>query len=416
MTASNSRARSGVRAPAGRATMTPMQTATATVTEAQRPSPHRPFATDEERYQAIRRRDPRAEGHFIYAVVTTGVYCRPNCGARPPCATTCASTAPPTTPNAPVSGPASAAGRASRRLPSGRRRWCRRRARARGRMEAASRCPACPTWRRRRLSTSHFHRLFKQTRRHDPAAIRRRLPPAALRRGRARRGHRDHRRDLRSGLLLQQPFLRSGRGALGMAPTQLRAGREGLEIRVTMPPGSLGQVLMAATPRGVCAMSFGDRPEPLQRELRRRFPRARAHPSGRTAGDPTCRALADRVVELVETPMGPAATSRWTWWGPPSSSGSGARCATSRRHDHHVRRGGPADRRAAGGAGGGNGLRRQPGRRGRALPPGPARRRRPGRLRLGTGAQAGAAGAGSKRRAESSGAQCRRRARVAKGT
>src|SRR5437868_4942288 len=41
------------------------------------------FASDEARYQAIHARDPRAEGQFVYAVVTTGVYCRPTCAARP---------------------------------------------------------------------------------------------------------------------------------------------------------------------------------------------------------------------------------------------------------------------------------------------------------------------------------------------
>ena len=36
------------------------------------------------RWQALRRRDPAAEGSFFYSVKTTGVYCRPTCGARTP--------------------------------------------------------------------------------------------------------------------------------------------------------------------------------------------------------------------------------------------------------------------------------------------------------------------------------------------
>src|SRR3954453_15598551 len=40
------------------------------------------LSNDEARYQAVRARDPRADGIFYYAVVTTGVYCRPRCGGR----------------------------------------------------------------------------------------------------------------------------------------------------------------------------------------------------------------------------------------------------------------------------------------------------------------------------------------------
>ena len=42
------------------------------------------FASDDERWDAVRRRDPAAVGAFVYAVRTTGVYCRPSCGARLP--------------------------------------------------------------------------------------------------------------------------------------------------------------------------------------------------------------------------------------------------------------------------------------------------------------------------------------------
>src|SRR5512140_2091443 len=35
------------------------------------------------RWAAVRTRDARADGTFVYAVKTTGVYCRPSCAARP---------------------------------------------------------------------------------------------------------------------------------------------------------------------------------------------------------------------------------------------------------------------------------------------------------------------------------------------
>jgi hypothetical protein len=42
------------------------------------------FASDHERWEAVRRRDPAAVGAFVYSVRTTAVYCRPSCAARLP--------------------------------------------------------------------------------------------------------------------------------------------------------------------------------------------------------------------------------------------------------------------------------------------------------------------------------------------
>src|ERR1700738_2989181 len=41
-----------------------------------------PFASDADRFDAVTRRDPAADGHFFYSVRTTGVYCRPSSPAR----------------------------------------------------------------------------------------------------------------------------------------------------------------------------------------------------------------------------------------------------------------------------------------------------------------------------------------------
>ncbi len=38
---------------------------------------------DDARLAAVRRRDPGADGRFLYSVATTGVYCHPSCAARP---------------------------------------------------------------------------------------------------------------------------------------------------------------------------------------------------------------------------------------------------------------------------------------------------------------------------------------------
>jgi len=42
------------------------------------------YDTDEVRWQAVQARDAQADGHFVYAVRTTGVYCRPSASAKLP--------------------------------------------------------------------------------------------------------------------------------------------------------------------------------------------------------------------------------------------------------------------------------------------------------------------------------------------
>jgi AraC family transcriptional regulator of adaptative response/methylated-DNA-[protein]-cysteine methyltransferase len=41
------------------------------------------FDTETARWDAVARRDKIADGHFVYSVLTTGVYCRPSCASRP---------------------------------------------------------------------------------------------------------------------------------------------------------------------------------------------------------------------------------------------------------------------------------------------------------------------------------------------
>src|SRR5690606_20748160 len=42
------------------------------------------YASDEGRWRAVQARDSAADGHFVYAVRSTGVYCRPSSSARLP--------------------------------------------------------------------------------------------------------------------------------------------------------------------------------------------------------------------------------------------------------------------------------------------------------------------------------------------
>jgi AraC family transcriptional regulator of adaptative response/methylated-DNA-[protein]-cysteine methyltransferase len=61
---------------------------------------------------------------------------------------------------------------------------------------------------------------------------------------------------------------------LGMTPAVYRRGGEGLSIRFAIVESQLGQLLVAATPRGVCMVTLGDSATQLERHLRAEFPRA----------------------------------------------------------------------------------------------------------------------------------------------
>ncbi|MGS5114243.1 Ada metal-binding domain-containing protein, partial [Escherichia coli] len=38
--------------------------------------------TDDQRWQSVLARDSNADGEFVFAVRTTGIFCRPSCRAR----------------------------------------------------------------------------------------------------------------------------------------------------------------------------------------------------------------------------------------------------------------------------------------------------------------------------------------------
>ena len=69
-------------------------------------------------------------------------------------------------------------------------------------------------------------------------------------------------------------FYAQSDAALGMMPSAYRTGGNGEQIRFAIAQCSLGAILVAATERGVCAITLGDEPEALLQDLQHRFPRA----------------------------------------------------------------------------------------------------------------------------------------------
>ncbi len=65
-----------------------------------------------------------------------------------------------------------------------------------------------------------------------------------------------------------------GAARLGMLPGVYRRGGEGMDIRWAVIETAVGQALIAATERGLCAIALGDDAIALESELRDEFPRA----------------------------------------------------------------------------------------------------------------------------------------------
>ena len=58
---------------------------------------------------------------------------------------------------------------------------------------------------------------------------------------------------------------------LGMTPGAYRRGGTGVTVQYAIVPSPLGRMLVAATPRGMCAVRFGDTASELESELRAEF-------------------------------------------------------------------------------------------------------------------------------------------------
>ena len=110
-----------------------------------------------------------------------------------------------------------------------------------------------------------------------------------------------------------------------MTPADFRAGGNGEAIRFAVGQCSLGAILVAATAKGVCAISLGDDPERLVRDLQDRFRKARADRRRRRLRETTWPRWSGWSRRRRA-----ASACRSTCAAPPSSSASGRRCGKSR--------------------------------------------------------------------------------------
>ncbi len=252
------------------------------------------FSTDDARWDALVRREPRAVDSFVYGVVTTGIYCRPTCASRIP-----------KRENVRFFDSWQEAERAGFRpckrcLPNRPEAETTQAEAIRHACELIDAAETSPSLNDLAaavgLSPFHFHRLFKKI-----VGI---TPKQYAMEKRAERMRAQLQQDTtvtdaiyNAGFASGSRFYEKATATLGMKPSAYQNGAQDVPIRAAVVHAYLGWMLVAATPQGICAIEFGDAPEVLQERLRHRFPKAEIG-----ADDPVFEALVTRLLDFLEAP------------------------------------------------------------------------------------------------------------------
>lgn len=256
------------------------------------------IADQSECWSAVVRRDG-ADGRFVYAVVTTGIYCRPSCPTPTPLRRNVHFFSDPAAAEAAGFSPC----KRCRPTAVSPLAWrVSAVAKACAILNASERAPALATVAEAvGISRFHFQRIFKEVLGTPPGEYFNTLRWWRLAQA------------LASGRPVTEAIYAAGYGsisrayenarkALGMTPAARRAGGAGTRVRFTVVEQSTRHVLVAASDDGVCAIELGDDPVDLEARLRRQLPAAAI---GRLGPDTTARvAAAARRAELPPQAFG----------------------------------------------------------------------------------------------------------------
>ncbi|MGH6818859.1 MAG: bifunctional DNA-binding transcriptional regulator/O6-methylguanine-DNA methyltransferase Ada [Methylovirgula sp.] len=247
--------------------------------------------TVDPRWSAVANRDPVFG--FVYAVKTTGIYCRPGCPSRLPSPQNVAFYA--------TWREAERAGfRPCRRCRPNEARTqhaamvaaaCRRIAEADAPVALDALAAAA------QMSRFHFHRVFKKATGLTPKAY------AAADRARRVRETLAGANSVTeaiygAGFSSAGRFYEKSNEVLGMTPRAFRNGGLDAEIKFAIGACSLGAILVACSKKGICAILLGDDPDALARDIQDLFPRADL-----IGADAEFEALVARVVGFVDAPQ-----------------------------------------------------------------------------------------------------------------
>lgn len=230
------------------------------------------FTTDEDRWQAVLARDPRADEQFVFAVQTTGIVCRPSCRARhalrknvhfyPD-----------------VHHAVQAGFRPCKRCRPDKRDPQEEKL---AKVELACRLleqdPALTLEmlaQQVAMSPFHFHRLFKSVTGMTPKAWQQAARGQRLRSALA---HGDKITDavLAAGFPDSSSYYRKANDALGMTAKQYRKGD--VAVRYAISECALGRCLVGESERGICAILLGDDDAKVTQEILSLFPDAERAP------------------------------------------------------------------------------------------------------------------------------------------
>jgi AraC family transcriptional regulator of adaptative response/methylated-DNA-[protein]-cysteine methyltransferase len=222
-------------------------------------------------WTAVLDRDPRFDGRFVYAVETTGVYCRPTCPSRRPARRHVRFY--------PAPAAAEEAGfRACLRCrpKDGETPAAAAIERARAFLEAhpEEAITLARLGNEVGLSPSHLQRAFKAVHGISPKDY-----------ARARRAQR-FKAEVRRGRSVTDALYEAGYSSgsrlyedagprLGMTPAAYRRGGQGVRIAYAIAASAVGRLLVGATDRGVCVVQLGESDAALEDSLRREYPKAR---------------------------------------------------------------------------------------------------------------------------------------------
>jgi AraC family transcriptional regulator, regulatory protein of adaptative response / methylated-DNA-[protein]-cysteine methyltransferase len=237
-------------------------------------------------WAAVLRRDRSFDGRFVTGVLTTGIYCRPSCAARHPSRSNVRFFADGAA--ARVTGLRSC----KRCLPDDVARDEKAMAKALDLLQREE-PPALEA-----LASAvgyaphHFQRLFKRATGVTPAAFAR---AERAKRATNALSSEDRVTDAiyEAGYSGPSRFYEDTKGRLGMTPSAWKNGGAGAVIRWAVVPTSLGQMLVAATDKGICRLSFDEG----EAALAVRFPKAQIVPA-----DATTQSLIEGAVQAVENP------------------------------------------------------------------------------------------------------------------
>jgi AraC family transcriptional regulator of adaptative response/methylated-DNA-[protein]-cysteine methyltransferase len=222
-------------------------------------------------WAAVEARDRRFDGAFVYAVRTTGVYCRPSCPARR------ALRANVTFHGTPDEAEAAGFRECRRCRPRSASATIGEEAviRAKAYLEANAdrRVPLAELAGEVGMSPFHLQRTFKRVVGLSPRAYADARRVQQLK-ARLKRGDTVSRATYEAGFTSSGAVYARTSAGIGMTPGEYRRGGQGVRIRYATASTPVGRVLVAATERGVCAVTLGGDDAALERALRGEYPAA----------------------------------------------------------------------------------------------------------------------------------------------